>query len=148
MDLSDFQRIAAKERGLVVVSTARPDGSIQSSVVNAGILKHPVSGIETVGIVVRGGTVKLRNLRLNPRATVTARSAGEWTAVEGQVTLIGPDDVLDGFGPGGLPQLLRDVFTAAGGTHDDWPTYDRVMAEQRRTAMFIEPTRVYSNRPR
>jgi hypothetical protein len=41
--------------------------------------------------------------------------------------------------------LLRDVFTAAGGTHDDWPTYDRVMAEERRAAVMIAPERVYSN---
>ncbi|GAS89259.1 PPOX class probable F420-dependent enzyme [Mycolicibacterium brisbanense] len=41
--------------------------------------------------------------------------------------------------------LLRDIFTAAGGTHDDWDTYDRVMVEQGRTAVLIAPTRVYSN---
>jgi hypothetical protein len=37
------------------------------------------------------------------------------------------------------------VFTAAGGTHDDWAEYDRTMAEQRRAAVLITPTRVYSN---
>ena len=40
--------------------------------------------------------------------------------------------------------LLRDIFTAAGGTHDDWDTYDRVMREERRTAVLIAPTRTYS----
>jgi hypothetical protein len=40
---------------------------------------------------------------------------------------------------------LRDVFTAAGGTHDDWPAYDRVMAQERRAAILITPQRVYSN---
>ncbi len=39
--------------------------------------------------------------------------------------------------------LLREVFQAAGGTHDDWQEYDRVMREQRRTAVFVSPTRVY-----
>ena len=42
--------------------------------------------------------------------------------------------------------LLRDVFTAAGGTHDDWDAYDRTMRDERRTAVLITPTRVYSNR--
>jgi hypothetical protein len=37
------------------------------------------------------------------------------------------------------------VFTAAGGTHDDWESYDRSMAEQRRTAVLFTPTRIYSN---
>jgi hypothetical protein len=41
--------------------------------------------------------------------------------------------------------LLRDVFTAAGGKHDDWAEYDRVMAEERRTVVFVSPVRIYSN---
>ena len=41
--------------------------------------------------------------------------------------------------------LLRDVFTAAGGTHDNWDEYDRVMASEGRAVVLIAPTRVYSN---
>jgi hypothetical protein len=41
--------------------------------------------------------------------------------------------------------LLREVFTAAGGEHDNWAEYDRVMAEQRRTVVLVEPGRVYGN---
>jgi hypothetical protein len=37
------------------------------------------------------------------------------------------------------------VFTAAGGRHDDWDEYDRVMAEQRRAVVLVEPVRIYSN---
>jgi hypothetical protein len=37
------------------------------------------------------------------------------------------------------------VFTGAGGTHDDWPTYDRVMAEERRTVVLVSPIRIYGN---
>jgi hypothetical protein len=44
-----------------------------------------------------------------------------------------------------LRALLREVFRAAGGVHDDWDTYDRVMAEERRAAVLITPRRVYSN---
>ena len=44
-----------------------------------------------------------------------------------------------------LRLLLRAVFAAAGGTHDDWDTYDQVMATEGRTAVLIEPRRVYSN---
>ncbi len=32
----------------------------------------------------------------------------------------------------GLRLLLRNVFTSAGGQHDDWDEYDRVMAQHRR----------------
>jgi hypothetical protein len=63
--------------------------------------------------------------------------------VEGSVELAGPDDPHPSFTPEEIPRLLRDVFTAAGGTHDDWDTYDRVMAEERRTAVLVRPDRVY-----
>lgn len=50
-----------------------------------------------------------------------------------------------GFDAAQVPQLLRDVFTAAGGTHDDWDEYDRVMAEERRLAVLVDPIRISSN---
>jgi hypothetical protein len=40
-----------------------------------------------------------------------------------------------------LRLLLREIFTAAGGTHDDWDTYDRVMAEEHRVAVLVTPER-------
>lgn len=60
---------------------------------------------------------------------------------------VGPDDPFPGVEVDDLRMLLRDVFTAAGGTHDDWDTYDRVMAEERRAAVLLTPDRVYSNAP-
>jgi len=142
-DLDGVRRLGAAEAGLTVVSTARPGGSVQSSVVNAGVLPHPLSGDGVVGLVARGGSLKLKNLRDRPRATVVFRSGWEWAAVEGPAELAGPDDPLPGLDGDALRRLLRDVFTAAGGTHDDWDTYDRVMAEERRTAVLIRPERVY-----
>ena len=59
--------------------------------------------------------------------------------------LIGPDDPHSAVDAEGLRLLLRQVFTAAGGTHDDWEAYDRAMAEQRRTAVLFTPSRIYSN---
>jgi hypothetical protein len=44
-----------------------------------------------------------------------------------------------------LRLLLRAVFAGAGGTHDDWDTYDRVMLEERRAAVLVVPTWVYGN---
>jgi len=44
-----------------------------------------------------------------------------------------------------LRLALRAVFVAAGGTHDDWDEYDRAMAAERRTIVFVSPDRVYSN---
>jgi PPOX class probable F420-dependent enzyme len=145
-DLEDFAELVQLDHGLCVVSTLRPDGTIQSSVVNAGVLDDPRSGASAVGFVVRGGTRKIRHLRDDPRVTVVVRAGWRWVAVEGRADLIGPDDP-DPRVDGELPALLRDIFTAAGGTHDDWDTYDQVMAAERRAAVLIAPDRVYSNPP-
>ncbi|WP_137816941.1 pyridoxamine 5'-phosphate oxidase family protein, partial [Gandjariella thermophila] len=123
-DLAGFARLVSLDNGLCVVSTLRGNGTIQASVVNAGVLDHPVTGTPVVGFVARGGARKLANLRTRPQATVVARVGWEWMAVEGAAELIGPDDPRDGVDAEGLRLLLRDIFTAAGGTHDDWDTYD------------------------
>jgi PPOX class probable F420-dependent enzyme len=143
MDLSMVRQLISGDRGLAVVATQRQDGSVQASVVNAGVSAHPLTGEEVVGFVAIGGAVKLRHLRRRPRATIVVRVGFRWATVEGRVTLIGPDDPLDGFDMAALPQLLRDVFLSTGATHDNWPEYDRVMADERRCVVLVEPERVY-----
>jgi PPOX class probable F420-dependent enzyme len=144
--LDDFAELARREQNLAVISTLRSDQTIQASVVNAGVMNHPVSGQRSVAFVTYG-PVKLVNLRARPQIAVTVRSQWQWATVEGTCELIGPDDRHDLFDPNGLRLLLRDIFVQAGGTHDDWDGYDRVMLQQRRTAVFVTPQRIYSNRP-
>jgi hypothetical protein len=139
------RRLVAADHGLAVVAVTRRDGTVHASVVNGGVVDDPISGLPSVGLVVAGSTVKLRVLRRTRRATIVFRAGWEWVAVEGFVNLYGPDDLPDGFGTERLAPLLRAVFTAAGGTHDDWDEYDRVMAAERRTAVLIEPERITSN---
>lgn len=143
-DLSPIERIAPRDHFLSVVTTTRADGTVQASLVNAGLLEHPVSGDPVVAFVTYG-RVKLANLRARPRATLVFHAGPEWVAVEGATELAGPDDPLGGLDPRGVPDLLRAAFEAAGGTHDDWESFDRVMREQRRTAVLVQPERVYSN---
>jgi len=144
-NIEDFKRLVAGDHGLVVVSVTRNDGTISSSVVNAGVLAHPVTGETVVGMVVRGGTKKLASWRQRPYANVVIRSGWQWAAAEGRVDLIGPDDPEPGIDADRLRLLLREIFTAAGGTHEDFGTYDKVMREERRTAVFVHPDRVYAN---
>jgi PPOX class probable F420-dependent enzyme len=145
LDLSGFTELLGREHGLCVLSTLRRDGSIQASVVNAGVMPHPLSGAPVVALVARGGTRKLHNLRADPRAAIVARAGWQWAAVEGDAEIVGPDDPRPGIDGEGLRVLLRGIFRAAGGTHDDWDTYDRVMAEERRAAVLLAPRRTYSN---
>jgi len=144
-DLTQFSALALRENGLVVVTTLRADGSMQASVVNAGVIDHPVTGTPAVALVAMGGSRKLANFRARPGTTIVARVGWEWMAVEGEADIIGPDDPADGVDADALRLVLRAVFSAAGGTHDNWPEYDRVMAEGRRAAVFVTPRRVYTN---
>src|SRR5687768_17187065 len=95
-DLALVRSLVEQDSGLAVVATTRADGSVQTSVVNAGVLAHPVDGSEVVGLVARSDSVKLQNLRARGRAAVVLRAGWNWASVEGPVELAGPDDPLDG----------------------------------------------------
>ena len=142
-DAQRVRRFIDKDNGLAVVSTTRADGSVQASVVNAGVLDHPTTGAPVVGLVAQGGAAKLRHLRARPQATLTFRAGWEWVTVEGTAELAGPDDPMTGIDAELLRLLLRQIFQAAGGSHDDYDEYDRVMVAERRTAVLITPARVY-----
>jgi PPOX class probable F420-dependent enzyme len=144
-DLDDVARIVARTDGLATLATLRDDGSALLTLVNAGVADHPISGHRIVALVAQGGTRKLSHLRERPYAALSWRHGWDWLTAEGPVELAGPDDPLPGLEPDRLPRLLRDVFTGAGGTHDDWPTYDRVMADERRCAVLVAPDRIYGN---
>jgi PPOX class probable F420-dependent enzyme len=143
--LDDAVALATGESGLAVVSTVRADQTVQASLVNVGLLAHPASGQPVLGFTTYG-KVKLANLRARPQLAVTFKNGWRWATVEGRAELAGPDDAASWLADADqLRLLLREVFTAAGGTHDDWPEYDRVMAKERRAVVLIAPNRVYSN---
>ncbi len=144
-DLDLLHRVGAAGHWLAVVSTTRPDGSVHSSLVNAGPLDDPFTAEPVIGLVVRGDARKLVFFRSSGRAAVTFHHGWEWVSLEGPVTIAGPDDAAEGVAPASVPGLLRAVFRAAGGTHEDWDEYDRVMAAERRTAVLIHPARVLTN---
>jgi PPOX class probable F420-dependent enzyme len=142
--LRDVPTIARGDSWLAIVSTVRADSTIQSSLVNAAVMKHPLTGTEVIAFVTYG-RAKLANLRARPQINVAFKAGWQWIAVEGTAEIIGPDDPHADVDQERLRLLLREIFSAAGGTHDDWDEYDRVMARDRRAAVFVNPTRVYSN---
>lgn len=143
--LDEAVALAKGESGLAVISTVRADGTVQASLVNVGLLAHPSNGEQVLGFTTYG-RVKLANLRARPQLAVTFRNGWQWATVEGRAELVGPDDAQPWLTDADqLRLLLRDVFTAAGGTHDNWDEYDRVMSSEGRAVVLIAPTRVYSN---
>ena len=145
IDLSAFEELVARDHGLSVVVTRRADHSPHATVVNAGVMPHPLTGDRVVAFVSAGGARKLAHLRADPVIAVVVRGGWQWTTVEGTAQLIGPDDPSPEVDDERLRLLLREIFSAAGGQHEDWATFDRVMREERRAAVLVTPIRAYSN---
>jgi PPOX class probable F420-dependent enzyme len=144
IDLDPVRRIVTQDSGLASVAVVRADGTPHTSLVNAGVLDHPITGEPVVGYVTYG-PVKLRNLRARPATSILWRAGWRWAGAEGTSELIGPDDPAEGIDAEALRLMLRAVFTGAGGTHDDWDAYDKAMLDERRVAVLVAPTRVYGN---
>jgi hypothetical protein len=144
-DLAAFEALVPLEHGLAVIAVTGPDGNIRPSVANVGVIEHPVTGARVVGVVVQGRARKLDHIRVRPRVSAVLRAGWQWAAVEGPAELAGPADPMDGVDAERLRLLLREIFSAAGGTHDDFDEYDRVMAQDRRAAVLITPERVFTN---
>lgn len=143
--IDKLRRLVAAEDGLCSFVCLDSSGSPHVSIINAGVMDNPVTGETSVACVVRANARKARLLRDDPRAAIAFRHRWDWVAVHGNAQLIGLDDPAEGFDNDNLPELLREVFRSAGGAHEDWDTYDRVMARQRRLAIFIALDHITSN---
>jgi hypothetical protein len=142
----DIRRLVALDHGLATLSTVRADGHVQSVVVNAGVVDHPLTGAPVAAFVARPGTAKLHHLRARPFGTLLWRAGWAWVAAEGSVELVGPDDPLEGIDERTLLQLLREIHASAGTAHeDDWVEFDRTVAAERRAAVLLAPQRIYVN---
>ena len=144
-DIAYVRGLARASDFLAVLAVARGDGTVHASLVKAGIIEDPEDGAPSIGIVVAGKARKLALLRKGRWATAVFHDAGRWVAVEGPARLEGPDDP----GPPGsgraVSTVLRDVYKAAGGSRNDWDEFDRVMAAERRCALFVKAARIVSN---
>lgn len=136
-DFADVRHYASSEQGLCVAAVTRADGSVHTSVVNAGPMPHPISGVDVVSLVVRSDAFKLGRFRETGRGSLTFRRGWRWVSVEGRCDIFAP-----GTTEVDLPALLRDIFMVAGGTHDDWDEFDRVMANEQRAGVLIHPDRI------
>ena len=91
-DLSHVEQLVPLDHGLSVIVTLRPDHTPQTSVVNAGVMTHPVTGAEVRRVRGRRPRPQARPPPRRPDVTVVVRAGWQWAAVEGTAELIGPDD--------------------------------------------------------
>ena len=146
-DLDDVNRFLAEETGLATISTVQADGRVLSSIANCGVVDHPVTGAPCVALVSRGGVARLGHVRRGSEVTIAIRRGWQWVAGTGPADLGGPSDAVEGIDAEALRLLLREIYTAAGGVHDDLDEYDRAMVEDGRTAVLVTPERIIGNLP-
>jgi PPOX class probable F420-dependent enzyme len=120
-----------------VITTYQPNGAAHASIVVCGAYQG-----HAAFVIVRGTSVKVRNLRRDPRCTVLAVTA-DW---RGWVTVEGVAQLFDATNTEAerLRQLLRDVYRACGDKdHPDWDEYDQAMRQQEAVVVLVRPERVY-----
>ncbi len=142
-NLDDVRSFLTVETGLAVVSTTQTDGRVLSSVVNCGVVDHPVDGQPRVAFVSIGGAARLGHVNRGSQVTIAIRRGWKWVSVTGPADVIGPDDRPNNYTDDSLRLLLREIFQAAGGTHDDYDEYDKAMAADGRVAVLVSPDRIH-----
>jgi PPOX class probable F420-dependent enzyme len=122
---------------LGVLATLQADGRPQLSPVMPSFDRT----VDTVEISTSEGTVKIANLRRDPRAAleVTSDDGWSWATAEGIVTLTGPGTDLHG------PEVeaLVAYYRKAAGEHPDWDEYRAAMVDERRVLMTLRIDHVY-----
>ena len=145
--LSEVKQYLSTDAGLAVISTTQKDGRVLSSLVNCGVIEHPVTGDPRVAMVSGGSAARLGHVRRGSHVTVAVTRGWNWVGVTGPAELFGPAETNAAFDDEALRLLIRQIYQAAGGTHDDWDEFDRAMVVDARTAVLIEPARIIGNTP-
>ena len=144
-DIEIFSNYLSEETGLVTVSTTQVDGKVLSSVVNCGMIEHPLTGATCVAFVSGSRAARLKHIDRGSQVTITARRGWAWSSVTGPADLIRPEQVPETIDKEQMRLLLREVFHAAGGVHDDLEEYDRTMLQEGRVVVCVTPERVLGN---
>jgi hypothetical protein len=144
-ELNDVKKYLDDETGLATISTTQADGRVLSSIANCGVIEHPLTGAPCVALVSAGRAARLSHVRRGSQVTIAIRRGWLWVSVTGPADLIGPADPADGIDAEALRLLLREIYAAAGGTHDDLDEYDRTMVEGGRTAVLVSLDRIIGN---
>ena len=120
-----------------VVTTNRSGGTAHSSIIVCGALQGQVAFAS-----VHPNSVKVRNLRSDPRCTILAVTS-DWRSF---VTLEGEARLYDYNNTEfkEIQILFRDIFRASGDKdHPNWDEYDQAMRDQEAVAVLVLPKKVY-----
>ena len=98
-----------------------------------------------VGISITENRMKFKNLLRDPRCSVLISHVDWWSGFlvfEGKAELTHSGNA----DPDTLRQARRYIFSATTRRRSaDWDEYDRIMADEGRTAVLVEPARITGN---
>ncbi|MEC3956872.1 pyridoxamine 5'-phosphate oxidase [Nocardia sp. CDC153] len=143
-------RVLTEQAGGLMVFAGVANGRVPASLVNAGLVEHPVSGAPTLAHVAYRDSRRVARLAVTPQASLTVHDGRRWLTAEGHADLIfgpwhevGPDHALR-LDAARYAELLREIFRrAGGGEHPDWPEYDAAMRREQRVAVLVDLRRLY-----
>ena len=127
---------------LGVLITIKRDGRPQSS--NIGYAYDAATG--RVSISTTASTVKVANLRRDPRANlhVMAPDGWNWIAAEATAALTPIAQDRDD----ATVEELVAIYRANAGEHPDWDDFRRAMVDDQRLVVRLELQRTYGSAPR
>jgi len=114
----------------MVLSTFRPDGSLQSSPVTGGVDQQG-----RLVIASYPQRAKSANIRRTPKASVVVLSDefnGAYVQIDGDAEVIDVPEAVE---------LLVDYYRAIAGEHPDWDEYRSAMLTQRKCLIRVTPQR-------
>ncbi|MFI6173276.1 pyridoxamine 5'-phosphate oxidase [Nocardia sp. NPDC051052] len=137
--------------GLMVFANAA-EGRVPTSVINAGLIEHPVSGAPSMAHVAYGDSRRVARLAVTQQASLTVHHDRKWLTTEGRTQLVfGPWD--DRFATNNpdlrldddrYAELMRTIYRkAGGGEHPDWTQYDAAMRKEQRVVVLVDLELLY-----
>lgn len=133
--MSPEQGLAFVERHhRAVMVTHGRDGAVQTSPVTVG------RAGDRVAISSRDTAFKVRNLRRDPRTTLTVFTDGfygDWVQIDGRAEVVGLPEAMDG---------LVEYYRRISGEHPDWDEYRAAMERDRRVLVLVTPEHVGPDR--
>ena len=92
-DIEIFSNYLSEETGLATISTTQEDGRVLSTVVNCGMIKHPLTGDACVAFVSGGNAARLKHVDRGSQVTVSVRRGWAWSSATGPADLIRPESL-------------------------------------------------------
>jgi PPOX class probable F420-dependent enzyme len=127
---------------LGVLITIKRDGRPQSS--NIGYAYDATS--RRVSISTTAPTVKVANLRRDPRANLHVMAPDGWNWVAAEATAV-LSPIAQERDDATVEELVA-IYRAVGGEHPDWDDFRRAMVEDQRLVVHLELQRTYGSVPR